>query len=442
MTGTQWLRTAITLCVIAGGFSFCPGANAELKPGEVLNATTWQQAKELMPEAILRRFANGQHSSQVITLPPEALQYGMRFRQLTEANQGKYDVDARGVLIETSTGTWPRYRAGGFPFPIVEQNDPKAAYKIIYNFVSRGGPIDDLDVVLNIFWVDGKGLNRYVDFAGKVLSYGSRWSGPLPNPDEIAGKTLGYGINPYDVVGIATLGWSHLDPDKWDSRWAYIPVIRRVRRLNAANTSDGFLGSYWSPSDAGLFAGKIQYFDWKLVGSREALVPYTLPTPKYWEKSERGFVLPANENVAIMPWPGKNKKFTESGQQWSGAAWWPVNLHVAKRPVWILEMTPKDPYFAYGRQILWIDKDLYRAYYKEVYDRSGEYWKTFLPSGGIALSRDNVFSTPQSDYGVAIDEHHTEANVVLPLREGNDIRVNVGLSDEVFSYQSLTRLGK
>ena len=80
MTRTQWVRTAITICVISGGFIFCSGASAELKLGEVLNATTWQEAKELMPEAILRRFANGQHSSQVITLPPEALQYGMRFR--------------------------------------------------------------------------------------------------------------------------------------------------------------------------------------------------------------------------------------------------------------------------------------------------------------------------------------------------------------------------
>jgi hypothetical protein len=170
MTRTQWVRTAITICVISGGVIFYSGASAGLNPGEVLNATTWQQAKDLMPEAILRRFANGQHISQVIPLPPEALPYGTRFRQLTEANQGKYDVDARGVLIETSTGTWPRYRAGGFPFLVVEQNDPKAAYKIIYNFVSRGGPIDDLDIVLNIFWVDDKGLNRYVDFAGKVLS--------------------------------------------------------------------------------------------------------------------------------------------------------------------------------------------------------------------------------------------------------------------------------
>lgn len=442
MKDHDWLRNFVTTCGIVGVLLCGSEGRAELPPGEVLDKATWQGAKDMMPEAILRRFASGQHLSKVITLPAEALQYGSRFRQLTEANTGKYAVNDRGVLIETSTGTWPQYRPGGFPFPVIDPSDPQAAHKIIYNFASRGGPVDDIEVLLNIFWVSENSLNRYVDFVGRVLPYESRWSGPIPNPDETSGKSLGYGVNPYDVVGIASLGWRYLDPDKWESRWAYIPVIRRVRRLAAANTSDGFLGSHWSPSDAGLFAGTVQYFSWKLIGSREALVPYTLPTPKYWEKSDRGLVLPANENAATMPWPGKNKKFTESGQQWSGAAWWPVNLHVAKRPVWILEITAKDPYFAYGRQILWVDKDLYRAYYKEVYDRSGEYWKTFLLSGGIALSRDNVFSTPQTDYGVAIDEHHAEANVVLPLREGNDIRVNVGLDPQLFAYQGLTRLGK
>jgi hypothetical protein len=430
------------VCMLTATWLQKEAAAAELQPGDMIDQTRWQEAKGMMPDAILRRFASGQHLSKVIALPPEALQYGTRFRQLTEANQGKYEVNERGVLIESSTKTWPRYRPGGFPFPEVNQNDPQAAFKIMYNFTSRGGPVDDVDVLLNIFWVDAKNLNRYVDFAGKSLAYESRWSGPIANPDEVAGKGLGYGVNPYDVVGLATLGWRYLDPDKWDSRWAYIPVIRRVRRLAASNTSDGFLGSYWSANDAGLFTGKIQYFDWKLIGSREAIVPYTLPTPKYWEQSDRGLVLLSNENAAMMPWPGKNKKFTDSGQHWSGAAWWPVNLHVAKRPVWIIEISAKDPYFAYGRQILWIDKDLYRAYYKEVYDRAGEYWKTFLLAGGIALSRDNVFSTPQTDFGVAIDEHQAEANVVLPLREGNDIHVNVGLSEDLFSYQGLTRLGK
>lgn len=56
---------------------------------------------------------------------------------------------------------------------------------------------------------------------------------------------------------------------------------------------------------------------------------------------------------------------------------------------------------------------------------------------------DEVFSTRQADFGLAIDEHAaTAANVGLPLREGNDIRVNVGLDPADFSYQGLTRFGK
>jgi Protein of unknown function (DUF1329) len=301
MRDRHWLKNLITTCGVIGVLLCGSEGKAELKPGEVLDTATWQEAKDAMPEAILRRFASGQHLSKVITLPPAALQYGSRFRQLTEANEGKYAVNDRGVLIETSTGTWPQYRPGGFPFPVIDQNDPQAAHKIIYNFASRGGPVDDIDLLLNIFWVSDKNLNRSVDFKVHILSHGSRWSGPIQNPDETAVKGLGYGIAPYDVVGIATLSWGYLDPDKWNSRWAYIPVIRRVRRLAASNASDGFLGSHWSPTDYGLFAGRIQYFTWKLIGSREALVPYTLPTPKYWEKSERGLVLPTDENAAIMP---------------------------------------------------------------------------------------------------------------------------------------------
>jgi hypothetical protein len=143
-----------------------------------------------------------------------------------------------------------------------------------------------------------------------------------------------------------------------------------------------------------------------------------------------------------MPWPGQSKLFDQSGQSWTGAAWWPINLYLTRRPVWILELYPKDPYYAYGKQYLWIDQELFRGYYKEIYDRAGQYWKTILIGGGIALTRDKVFSTSQADYGLAIDEHDARANVVLPLREGNDIRVNVGLDPQLFTPQGLNRLGK
>jgi hypothetical protein len=239
------------------------------------------------------------------------------------------------------------------------------------------------------------------------------------------------------------LDWNYLDPERWRSVWSYVPIIRRVRRLNAANSSDGVFGSHLSRDDFGTFAGRIHQFTWKFIGVKEALVPYTLPTPKTWEPADsKGFVLPANENAAVMPWPGQSKLYSQSGQKWTGAVWWPTNLHLTKRPVWILEMAPKDPYYSYGKQVLWVDKELFFGYYKEVYDRAGEYWKTIVRGGGIALNRDQTFSTTQTDFLMALDERADRATVTLPLREGNDIKVNVGLDAQLFNYQGLTRFGK
>ena len=68
--------------------------------------------------------------------------------------------------------------------------------------------------------------------------------------------------------------------------------------------------------------------------------------------------------------------------------------------------------------------------------------KTIVRGGGIALNKDKTFSTTQTDFLMALDEHSNQATVTLPLREGNDIKVNIGLDPEHFTYQSLTRFGK
>jgi hypothetical protein len=442
MNSSTWTRrTAIAGALTTLLLSAARGA-AELKPGDTLNHTRWQEAKGMMPDPILHHFETGQHVSTLIELPLDAMRWSSRFNQATEENQGKYEINEHGIMIEKATGTWPRF-GYGLPFAHIDPSDPQAPYKIMYNFFRTLGQGDDIDVLVNFFWTTPTGLDRYVDFRGQAILYGSRWSGPIPNPDEAAAKVLLYGTAPYDVVGLATLDWNFLDPERWRSVWSYVPVIRRVRRLTAANSSEGVFGSYISRDDFATFAGRIHYFDWKLIGTKEALAPYTLPVPKTWEPAQpHGFVLPANENVAIMPWPGKSKLFDHNGQSWTGAAWWPTNLHLTKRPVWLLEITPKDPYYAYGRQILWVDKELFFGYYKEIYDRAGEYWKTIVRGGGIALNKEKTFSTIQTDFAMALDERRNQATVVLPLREGNDIKVNVGLSPEHFTYQGLTRFGK
>jgi hypothetical protein len=420
---------------------FTAGAAADLKPGDVLTQANWQEAKGMMPDVVLRRFELGQHMSKLIEVPQEALQWSTRFNAASEANQGQYEINQQGILIEKATGTWPQFIYGR-PFNHIDPNDPAAPYQIMYNFGLTLVQFDDVNVFINFFWVGQNALDRYVDFRGQALAYSSRWSGPIPNPDDVVAKVLIYGVAPYDVVGLATLDWNYLDPERWRSIWAYVPVIRRVRRLSASNSSDGVFGSHVSRDDFATFAGKIHYFNWKLVGVKDALVPYTLPVPKTWETTEQGFLLPSMENAAIMAWPGNSKLYDKSGQQWTGAAWWPTNIYLAKRPVWILELSAKDPYYAYGRQILWVDKELFMGYYKEVYNRAGEYWKTILRSGGVAISQKKDFSTIQTDYFIGLDERSNAATIALPLREGNDIRVNVGLDPEIFSHKGLSRFGK
>jgi Protein of unknown function (DUF1329) len=442
MKSRRYLRGIAAACMLLGPPLFVTRAGAVLKPGDILDQTRWQEAKGMMPDAVLHRFKTGQHISKIIEISPDALRWSTRYNAATEANQGTYEINDQGIMIEKATGTWPRF-GYGMPFAQIDPNDPKAPYKIMYNFFRTLVQWDDINVLVNFFWTTPTKLDRYVDFRGQAISYGSRWSGPIPNPDDVAAKVLIYGVAPYDVVGLATLDWNYLEPERWRSIWSFVPVIRRVRRLSSSNSSEGVFGSHISRDDFGTFAGRIHYFDWKLIGVKEALVPYTLPTPKTWELAEpQEFVLQANENAAVMPWPGQSKLYSQSGQHWAGASWWPTNLYMIRRPAWILELTAKDPYYAYGRQLLWIDKELFFGYYKEIYGRAGEYWKTIIRGGGIALNRDKTFSTTQTDFIMGLDERINMATVTLPLREGNDIKVNVALDPELFSYQGLSRFGK
>jgi hypothetical protein len=80
MRSGKCLSGLITACVFTGVLLLVAQARAELKPGDTLDQSTWQEAKGMMPEAILKHFANGHHISKIIELPPEALQYGSRHR--------------------------------------------------------------------------------------------------------------------------------------------------------------------------------------------------------------------------------------------------------------------------------------------------------------------------------------------------------------------------
>jgi len=404
---------------------------AQPNPGETLGQENWQAAKGLMPESILRHFADGSYRAKVITLP-STLRWGSKFTAATEANAGKFAIDAEGSLIDNTTQAYPPFLYG-YPFPQIDPKDPHAAAKVIYNFSYTLMQSDDADRFSNLHWATPSALRRSVEFQGQLLFYGSRFSGPIPNPQKTLRRLIVAGVSPYEVVGVVTLEWVYLDPKQWNSLWTFVPALKRVRVLNAANGSDGLFGSDLAHDDPYLFSGKVQYFTWKLISAQEALVPYTLPNPKLLRPVERGYNLENPSDLVLLGWdtPG-----------WTGKAWWPTNYNLVSRPVWVLEATAQDPQYAYGRQVLWIDRELYTGYYKETYNKDGQLWRVVLNSVSVGRTAAGDFSVAQPDFTLSVDEQRNHATVELPLKQGQKLTFGVGLTEDLFTLPELMKRGK
>src|SRR5437867_11537924 len=62
-----------------------------------------------------------------------------------------------------------------------------------------------------------------------------------------------------------------------------------------------------------------------------------------------------------------------------GAPWWiQENLVFVQRPVWIVEGQSSDPYYNFGKVIMYFDREMYRIYWKLVHNRAGEYFYTAM----------------------------------------------------------------
>jgi hypothetical protein len=366
-----------------------PGS-AELKPGDKLDKSNCQEAKDLLPEHVADKFCAGQYTADIIEVKDDQFQYSKKFKTGSEANAGKYYVTDEGYMYETATKTWPHFWYG-FPFPEIDEKDPTAGYKVMYNHQVARYQVDDVYWFLAVKWATPSGFDRSVEFGAYATWYIGRHSGPTDNPDDCYLKDIIFGVSPYDVVGVSTLEWWHTDPATWQSIWAFVPTIRRVRRLTASNSSEGLFGSIIARDDGYGWAGKIQYMNWKFIGVKDILVPIAPtgiekamvagdPAPKKLSADpsliKAKGEIPANQ-VARITWTPEERIVAGYEQQgWQGAAWAATNLKLAKRKCWVVEAAPKDPYYAYGRRVLYIDKTAYWAYWATLYDRAGEYWKT------------------------------------------------------------------
>jgi len=295
--------------------------------------------------------------------------------------------------------------------------------------------------VLN--WVSRTGVERSAVQDVYFLYYDGqpRHYSPKANPQNFLFQFLALTTSPADLQGTAALGWRFKDPTKRDSSWAYVPALRRVRAVSPANRSDGFLGSDQSQDDGFFFDGKPEDFEWKVIGHREAL-RFVDPDSIAGKVQRKPLPTGGWRTIAF------NDKRTAGWQvkDWKGVAWGPVTGAVAKRKFWVLEGTPKDKYYLYGKIELWIDDTTWQGAWNRKSSWRGELLNVYQVMGFTSADYNATERWWGSTFGFQCSENiKAERATVSGMNGPGDEPANdrrVPLEPGFFDYQSLNRFGK
>ncbi|HTY54268.1 MAG TPA: DUF1329 domain-containing protein [Candidatus Binataceae bacterium] len=147
---------------------------------------------------------------------------------------------------------------------------------------------------------------------------------------------------PFDIRGTAFVVWRYSDPYRGDDAWAYLPAIRRVRRVTAEVKSDSLLGTDHTISDFYGFADRVVNWDWKFLGWKTVLAIHDMKQPNTHLYGPNGLLV---DDV------------------------WSLRKYA------VILRTPKDPRNPYSAVINFWDAENWDSWWTIAFDRRGNLWK-------------------------------------------------------------------
>jgi len=285
----------------------------------------------------------------------------------------------------------------GIPFPI-----PKNGYEVMWNSKMAYGPA---------VWSAGNSA-ALVDASGTVSALPSvtqfhvrPWydrSGKLRK--EAFNATFGFSttlVSPPSSAGVHFLNYYLADSSEGGQKvWFYTPGQRRVRAAPEFNY-DIPIASYggvlvWDEIFG--FVGRMDRFNFKLVGKKEMVVPSNV----YGITN----TIPSKDALGA-------KHVNPEAVRWE------------KRRVWVVDAVRKpDARHAYSRRTFYIDEDSWMIVSTESYDATGKLWRTA-----------NIYTYPTYDVG----GNNNACWAFNDLLKGNYFVINMGGADPgnyVRSYDS------
>ena len=436
--------TRLVAAVLAAAvFATCtPSVRAELAPGTMIDQSSSDQVKDLLPPEIYRHYKNGDYTNPIVDFPRGRFRWDDGFEEATRQNGERLTIDENKEPVDKSTMKRPSYLTG-IPFPVISESDPDAGYKALWNLAYAYYTGGNSRNWTTLSWLSRTGVQRQADQDVYFLYYDGqpRQYSPKANPENLLFQFLAITATPVDLQGTSALGYRFKDPEKRDLSWSYVPTLRRVRAVSPANRSDGVLGSDLSQDDGFFFDGKTEDFTWKIAGHREQV---RLVDADSIDGTVERKALPGGgwRTVAY----NNDKAVGFLVKNWKGVAWAPAGAALAKRKFWVLEGVPRDKYYLYGKIELWIDDETWQGAWNRRFGWQGELLNVYQVLGfGSA-----AFNSTERWYGATMafqgsENIKADRATVSGLNGPGDDPANdrrIPLEPSFFDYQTLSRFGK
>lgn len=341
----SWLIVLATIIFIA---STAPAAEQVVPVGTIVDKTNVDKYSQYLSPALVWMVEHG------VKMPVSAykrVDFPPPFKEATEKYSAQVELAPDGMKKIN--------HVAGLPFTKIDPADPWAGTKHMYNF-DAAIAVDDLDLRnfdcdTGAVGKDGQSLrverHFLIDHIRRLYYVERLEVDPKPtnpdNPDQVRLKEAMYPIRePFDLTGTGFTYNRYLDYTRQDDSWLYLPQLRRVRRLSSAQRSDALFGQDTDQDSYAGYAGNVSWMTWKYLGEKTILASFH------------------SENLPVKWGEG-------SGDYVHYDNWEP-------RDVYVVEGVSKLPQYAYGKRVIFLDKESYRIPYSDIYDQAGQLWKVWV----------------------------------------------------------------
>ncbi|MDB5869199.1 MAG: hypothetical protein JWP96_1531 [Polaromonas sp.] len=298
--------------------------------------------------------------------------YPEKVLQATVRNGVACKTSKEGLAVEQNC-------RGGIPFPI-----PKTGREAMWNHLLRYQGITAVTTTGSRSWVIDSTGRMIMTAQQQTLTDSPYYQTELSDRDPAMGtRVYSHTQAPARRVGEMTGLIDYIDPvEKVRRAWSYTPGQRRVKLAPefSYDTPVTSMGGVIVFDELSIFAGKMDRFDFKLVGKKEMYIPYNQYRGMFECPAPEMALLPQHNNPACDRW----------------------EMH----RVWVVEATLKPGQrHIYSKRVYYFDEDLSGAGMSDAFDQSGEIYRVlfngtapFYDSGIPWSTRTVVFDLNRNMY--------------------------------------------